>query len=123
MYEHDLYVVKRMRDPEHGEVALMRLHLPRDGVMEFTAPLNQIIVKEELRKVLAKQGVAGYPKQMETLSHCILASVKELQISKKAELMRTQFGWVDNDSKFIVGDREITADAIYYSPRHHTPLP
>jgi len=116
VYEHDLYVVKRMRDPEHGEVALMRLHLPRDGVMEFTAPLNQIIVKEELRKVLAKQGVAGYPKQMETLSHCILASVKELQISKKAELMRTQFGWVDNDSKFIVGDREITADSIYYSP-------
>jgi hypothetical protein len=116
VYENDVYVVKRMRDPEHGEVALMRLHLPRDGVMEFTAPLNQIIVKEDLRKILAKQGVAGYPKQMEMLSQCILGSVKELQITKKAELMRTQFGWVDNDSKFIVGDREITADAIYYSP-------
>jgi hypothetical protein len=31
VYEHDLYVLKRMTDPEKGEMALMRLHLPRDG--------------------------------------------------------------------------------------------
>jgi len=30
--------------------------------------------------------------------------------------MRKQFGWADGDTKFIVGDREITADGVYYSP-------
>jgi hypothetical protein len=30
--------------------------------------------------------------------------------------MRTQFGWADGDSKFIVGDREITKDGVFYSP-------
>ena len=30
--------------------------------------------------------------------------------------MRLQFGWVDNDSKFIVGDKEITKDGVFHSP-------
>jgi hypothetical protein len=30
--------------------------------------------------------------------------------------MRTQFGWVENDSKFIMGDKEITKDGTFYSP-------
>jgi len=53
---------------------------------------------------------------MELLAQFVLASIKELQLERKAELMRTQFGWADNDSKFIIGDREITAEGIYYSP-------
>jgi hypothetical protein len=34
--------------------------------------------------------------------------------------MRTQFGWVEGDSKFIVGDREITKDGVFYSPPSST---
>jgi hypothetical protein len=30
--------------------------------------------------------------------------------------MRMQFGWADNDTKFIVGDREVTYDGIFHSP-------
>jgi hypothetical protein len=30
--------------------------------------------------------------------------------------MRMQFGWADNDTKFIVGEREVTCDGIYHSP-------
>ena len=39
MYENDFYVVKRMHDPVAGEVLWMRLHLPKDGVREFSVPL------------------------------------------------------------------------------------
>ena len=118
VYEHDLYVVKTMRDPgsDNAMSALIRVHLPRDGMSEFSVPLEQIAVKEELRKALSRRGVMGYPKQMEMLATFVQASVKEIQYAKKAEVMRSQFGWVDNDSKFIIGDREITADGVYYSP-------
>ena len=116
VYEHDIYVVKRMRDPEEGELALLRLHLPRDEVFEFTVPLATIAVKESLRSVLAEKGVAGLPKQMEGLTTFIMMSVKELQYKAKAEKMRTQFGWADNDSKIIIGNREITKDGTYHSP-------
>ena len=42
--------------------------------------------------------------------------VKNMQVERKADIMRTQFGWVDNDSKFIIGESEITKDGVFYSP-------
>lgn len=116
VYENSIYVVKRMRDPLHGEVALIRLHLPRDGVAEFTVPLSVIVVKERLREELAKQGVAAGNKQMDMLIGYLILSVKNLQVTHKAEIMRTQFGWTDNDTKVVIGDREVTVEGTFYSP-------
>lgn len=120
VYEHDFYAVKRMKDPEHGEVVLFRLHLPHDGVQEFTLTAAVICSKDGLRQALAQHGLVTYKTQYDNLTTYVVLSVKNLQYSKKAEMMRTQFGWVDNDSKFIVGDREITADGVFYSPPSST---
>ena len=119
VYEHDLYVHKLMTDPEDGEVALFRLHLPLEGRKEFAIPLVSVSTKDELRKSLAKQGVLAFPKQNENLHTFVTALVKNLQYKMKAEIMRTQFGWVDNDNKIILGDKEITKDGIFYSPPSH----
>jgi len=118
VYEHDLYVVKRMfdADPEVGEIILMRLHLPKDEIKEFVLPLSTIGVKERLREGLLKKGVAGMPKQMDALMVMIMSAVKELQYKKKAELMRAQFGWADKNSKFIIGEKEISKDGVFHSP-------
>ena len=120
VYEHDLYVVKRMKDPEVGEVALFRLHLPHDGVREFSISTSSISAKDELRKQLAHHGVVAHHKQYENLASFVVSFVKNLQYVKKAETMRTQFGWADGDSKFILGDREITKDGVFYSPPSST---
>ena len=120
VYENDLYVVKRMTDPEAGEVALFRLHLPRDGVKEFTIPLTITSVKEELRKALARQGVALFVSQLNDMLTYVTTFIKNLQVIKKAEVMRNQFGWADNDSKFVLGDKEITKDGTFYSPPSST---
>jgi Domain of unknown function (DUF927) len=116
VYEHDLYVVKRMRDPVAGEVVLMKLHLPRDGVKEFVVPNTQVTDKNELRKALAEQGVVCGAKPFALLMDYIFRCIKELQFKRRAEQMRNQFGWTDRDSKFIIGDREISADGIFHSP-------
>lgn len=118
VYEHDLYVVKRMfdADPDVGEIILMRLHLPKDEIKEFVLPLSTIGVKERLREGLLKKGVAGMPKQMDALMVMIMSAVKELQYKKKAELMRAQFGWADKNSKFIIGEKEISKDGVFHSP-------
>jgi hypothetical protein len=105
-----------MTDPNAGETLLFRLHLPRDGVREFSIPLAHAVVKEKLRDALAPQGVAPSGKQVESLLYYTMTFVKNLQYANKAEIMRTQFGWVDGDSKFILGDREITKDGVFYSP-------
>lgn len=116
VYEHDLYVVKRMQDPVLGDVVVMKLHTPRDGVKEFVIPNVHITDKNELRKELASYGVLCSGKMFEQLMLYLFASIKELQYKWKAEKMRLQFGWADKDSKFIVGDREITRDGVFHSP-------
>jgi hypothetical protein len=107
VYEHDFYAVKRMRDPQAGEVILFRLHLPHDGIREFSTSTASISSKDELRKALAQQGVMAHHKQYENLAVYVVTFVKNMQYEKKADIMRTQFGWVENDSKFIMGDNSM----------------
>lgn len=118
VYEHDLYVVKLMEDPDGGVgfLVLIRLHLPMDGVREFTVPMAAVSVKEKLREILASKGVAALPNQMKELTNFVMKFAKEMQVIRKAEKMRTQFGWADNNSKFIIGNREITKDGTFHSP-------
>lgn len=116
IYEHDLYVVKRLHDPSRGDAVWIRLHLPIDGVREFSMPQTEAMNYERLREKLAWHGVAAPKKQMDGIMAYIITSIKDLQHKYKVEMMRTQFGWTDHDSKFIVGDKEISADKISYSP-------
>jgi hypothetical protein len=116
IYEHDLYVVKRMRDPVYGDVVVLKLHLPRDGVKEFIISNAHITDKNECRRVLASHGVVCGSKSFSLLIDYIIASIRELQFKRKAEQMRQQFGWTERDSVFVIGDREISVDGIYHSP-------
>ena len=116
VYEHDLYVVKRMRDPQLGETIWMRLHTPKDGVKEFALPGTDLLTQEKLRDKLAYYGIFGLKKQMESIMVYIVRFVKELQCKHEAEIMRMQFGWADKCKSFVIGDTEICADVDKYSP-------
>ena len=116
IYEYDFYVVKRLEDPDLGESLWMRLHMPKDGIREFSAPLANVLSKDKLRELLAFQGVTAYGKRLDTIMGYITKWVQELQQISEAEKARQQFGWQDNDTKFVIGNREITATGINYSP-------
>lgn len=116
VYEDHLYVVKRMLDPVEGNVIIMRHHTPLDGVREFTISNKHITDRNELRKALSANDVMVPTKQYEIIFDYIITANRELRVKERAERMRTQFGWADNDSKFIIGDKEITADGVFYSP-------
>jgi hypothetical protein len=116
IYEHDLYIVKRLHDPAKGESIWMRLHLPKDGMREFSMPATDVMSTDKLRDTLGYHGVYGPKKQMESIMSYIISSAKNLQHSTEVEIMRTQFGWADKDSKFIIGEQEVSADKVSYSP-------
>ena len=116
IYEHCLYVVKRMRDPQNGEVVWLRLHTPKDGVREFALSATDLLTTDRLRERLAWYGVMALKKQMDSIMQYIVYFVKELQCRTGAELMRNQFGWTDRHQSFIVGDVEILANSEKYSP-------
>ena len=116
VYEHDLYVVKRLHDPFKGDAVWIRLHLPKDGVREFAMSQTDAMVIEKLRERLGWHGVAAPKKQMESIMSYIITFIKDLQHRERVEIMRTQFGWTDDNSEFILGDKEVRADKVTYSP-------
>ena len=116
VYENDLYVVKLMQDPLQGFVVVLRVHLPMDGVREFVIPNSKISEQAELRKELARNGVVTNTERFRLIGAYVVASIRELQHKRKAELMRLQFGWAERDSVFVVGDREISAHGTHHSP-------
>ncbi len=115
IYHNDLYVIRRLTDPELGESIVIRLHLPKDGVREFTIPLASVLSKDEFRKHMAMNGVAVI--RMDELMSYTTAWVNKLQAEAGADIARRQFGWVDdNMGAFVVGTREIHADRIEPNP-------
>jgi len=116
VYEHDLFVIKRMNDPAEGDTTVLRLHTPKDGVKIFFISNIKITQNIEVKKELSKHGVMADESQFKKITAYVIRAIKALQTLKKADIMRKQFGWADNDTKFIVGDREITVDGVYYSP-------
>tara|TARA_R110000822_G_scaffold14327_10_gene50598 strand:- start:4984 stop:7827 length:2844 start_codon:yes stop_codon:yes gene_type:complete len=115
IYHNDLYVVKRVRDAEAGESAVMRLHLPKDGVREFTLPMSAVTSKEEFRKALSAQGVALM--KMDNLMTYTTNWVNELQSSSKSDEAHRHFGWTnDKLEAFILGNQKITANSIEFNP-------
>jgi hypothetical protein len=115
IYHNDLYVTRRIRDPEIGECIVMRLHLPRDGVREFTVPLTAVGSKEEFRKHLSAQGVAVM--KLDELMSYTHRWINDLQYKVTADEARRQFGWVNDDPRkgmdaFVLGNMEVYGDRI-----------
>ena len=115
IYHNDIYVVKRVHDPELGESVVMCLHLPKDGMREFTLPLTAVTSREEFRKNMSAQGVAI--KRMDELMDYTTTWVNELQAKSVAETAHRQFGWTGDDMKsFVLGNQEIFGDRIDFNP-------
>jgi len=124
IYPYDMYVVKRIHDPDDGETLLLRLHLPKDGVREFILPLTSALSKEKFINAVAQQGVAILGKRQDLLMSYVTRWVEELQAMGKSEIARKQFGWLEDNSAFIIGDREICADGrVLYSPPTSVTVP
>lgn len=123
LYPYDLYVAKRITDLADGEFkdhVLVRLHLPTDGVREFVFPMSKITVFEEFRKVMASGGAYIRGKKAIALHEYIMLSADVRQRKDKAEIMRQQFGWIEGNSRFVLGDQEVTATGHIYSPPSKT---
>ena len=116
IYEHDLYIVKRLYDPAKGESVWIRAHFPQDGVKEFSLPATELMALDKLKEKLGFHSIYGPKKQMDNIMSYLITAAKELQHKQRTEIMRTQFGWTDDNKEFILGDREFTAEGDTYSP-------
>lgn len=119
VYEHDLYVTKRLTDPELGELLVLELHLPMDGKVEFEMPLTALST-DSSKTILSSKGVAAIDKEMKEIIVYISKVVKELQAKYRADKSRQQFGWCDENTKFVAGHAEYHPQGKNYSPSSAT---
>lgn len=122
VYPYDLYVVKRIVDPDLGDALLLRFHTPRDGVRDIILPNTATVSRERFMGVVSFNGVMVLGKKQETLMNYIETWNNQL-MHEKAEKAHRQFGWTDNESSIIIGDREIKATEVVYSPPSSPTLP
>lgn len=111
VYKRDMWVKSRSKDGKQ-ELMTIVLRLPHDGLAEFTAPVASLYKLESLRELLAQKGVheAADDTKLKLLRKYLSAWQDKLQESSEANKARTQFGWHDYDTRFVIGNREIDKD-------------
>jgi hypothetical protein len=115
VYHNDIYVARRLNDKEQGDCIAIRLHLPKDGVREFTIPMSVVSANDEFRKQLYSRGVVI--QKVDDIKNYILDSVKNMQFNEVAQTAHRQFGWTnDKCEAFILGDKEVHGKQIEYNP-------
>lgn len=106
VYPRDLWVKSRLKDDDR-EFVEMALCLPNDGLIEFKAPLSDILKVDKCQEILNNHGCAVHGKVASLLRSYIGAWVNHLQDVSSAVKTRPQFGWCDNHTRFTIGGREI----------------
>lgn len=115
VYMHNLYATKRIYDPVHdGECVVMRVHLPQDGMREFTIPLTAVTSPDKLRDSLSRQGIV--PTSWKLIMPYVTDWIAELQARLPASNAHNQFGWTEDHKSFLIGNKEYTADKILDNP-------
>lgn len=116
VYRHDIFVTKRMYDPDAGGVVVLKLPTINDGIKELSIHTSKLHSEDKLKEALARESVLCGKKQFAEVCNFVMQAAAQLADNTKEELMRMQFGWADNDSVFIAGDKEVTAEGMFYSP-------
>ena len=117
VYEHDLWVASRIEDPNHGAMVEVVSILPVDGLRMFNMPQAYVAKKDKMLEVLSENHVAIHPAHYGKIQAYITDWIKYWQAQTKYRVARSHFGWHENNSKFLIGSKEIEPDGkIIYSP-------
>ena len=110
VYENDLWVSKLTTDPVQGTTAHLACIFPKDGLVEFPMPIAWVNKKDKCIEHLGFHGVAIRPDKTTAMATYILDWTNFLQKQAKTEVSRSQFGWHDSDTVFVIGSREYRPD-------------
>ena len=103
IYQNDLYPLCRLRDPDLGASVVLRVHLPMDGVIDFTIPLTAVTSREELRKELSKRDIAVT--KYDELMQYMITWLNELQATTTSQDARRQSAGLKSIRVLLLGTK------------------
>lgn len=121
VYPYDLYLTERFYDFDtggegEGEMVGINLHMFKDGVRRFYAPVTTLFTKDKMRDLLIKHGVVAYGKQLDALMAYFASTIRKLQTQFSANRTRNQMGWTPDTLGFVVGELEYTVNGPKLAP-------
>lgn len=121
IYKHDLYLTSRFYDINEqgegdGEMVGVNLHTPHDGIRRIVAPVATLLTKEKMRDTLLKHGVIAINKDLDGIMAYFASSIRNLQKMFASDRTRSQMGWTPDNSGFVVGELEYTANGARLAP-------
>lgn len=115
-YKYDLYPIALEVD-EGEDAALVRIrhYLPQEGYQEFTIPFSVVQSPEKFVAAIADHSVVSTPlgKHKDALRIYLVTYIQKLQETIKQRVHYVSFGWKEDDTSFLVGDRLITENGIH----------
>ena len=121
IYPYDLYLTERFYDVSmdgegDGEMVGINLHMKKDGVRRFYAPVTTLFTKDKMRDLLIKHGVVAYGKHLDALMAYFASTIRKLQTQFSANRTRSQMGWTPDTLGFVVGELEYTTNGPKLAP-------
>lgn len=121
VYPDDLYLTERFFDSDDhgsgdGEMVGINLHMRKDGVRRFYAPVTTLFATDKLRDLLVRNGVVAYGKKLEQLMAYFASAIRKLQSQYAANRTRNQMGWTPDLLGFVLGEVEYTASGAKLAP-------
>lgn len=113
IYRYDMYPVSRHYDEfERRYHTRFRAFQPKSGWQEFDVPNEVLYDLRALSKTLANNDVLPDIGAMKYVGDYIVSYAQELQKIAESANLFMQMGWRDDDSKFVVGARVVSADGV-----------
>jgi hypothetical protein len=116
IYDRDLYVTRRLKDPIFGPIFEFKHHTAREGIQTFVVKGSELSKNESFRTTMAMNDIHLLADDAKKLMTYVNKWVRHLVDTADAVTVRTQFGWTENMKSFVVGNREIFPYEIKENP-------
>ena len=103
IYDYHIWVDSLQVDPIEGEVIVICLKQPRQDLVRFSIPFSQITALAIFTEVMSTYGVSA-PNYKDLMEY-FKAFVIKLQNESVKTICPASFGWDENYSSFVLGNR------------------
>lgn len=115
IYKRDLYISKRMYDPVDGPCYEFKHHTKREGIQTFVIASVILSSPDGFRKKMGENDIFVLGTEAVKLMRYVGTWIEEL-MDTDIVVVKTQFGWTENNKSFVIGDREVFADRVDVNP-------
>lgn len=111
IYEHDLYPIKRLSNPETGvEQQLWRTHLPLVGAQDFLIDADCLYDSRKFSATIANNGIFPVKSNITFLQDYMVAYITQLQKAAAADTQASHLGWTNEYREFVLPDKTLRED-------------